>query len=173
VVIDVGAQIGVFSVYVARRGPHRLTVHSFEPMSANFDLLRRNLELNLLTQVTPHRAAVTAREGRFRLFVSPDNTGAHSLFGSGSEFEEVEGRSFNNLYDSLNVAQCDVLKLDCEGAEYEILLTATDDVLNRTGAIIMEYHDEAKLPEMMARLRQAGFTVELPRNGAPMLHAWR
>jgi FkbM family methyltransferase len=173
VVIDVGAQIGVFSVYVARRGPHRLTVHSFEPMSANHAMLMRNLELNLLTNVTAHNAAVTATPGKFKLFVSADNTGAHSLYGEGDRFEEVGGRAFNSLYESLGVERCDVLKLDCEGAEHEILMTVTDEVLNRTGAIVMEYHDEQKLPEILDRLRRAGFKTELPRNGAPMVQAWR
>jgi len=173
VVVDVGAQIGVFSVYVARRGPRRLTVHSFEPMSANHALLKRNLELNQLNHVTAHNAAVAASAGRFKLYLSSDNTGMHSLYGTGSDFEEVEGRSFNTLYDSLGIKYCDVLKLDCEGAEHEILMTATDDTLGRTGAIVMEYHDEAKLPELLNRLERAGFSTELPRNGAPMVHAWR
>lgn len=173
VVVDVGAQIGVFSVYVARRGPHRLTVHSFEPMSANHRLLRRNLELNQLNHVTAHPAAITAAPGRFKLYLSADNTGMHSLYGGGPDFEEVEGRAFNTLYDSLGIQQCDLLKLDCEGAEHEILMAATDDVLDRTGAIVMEYHDEAKLPAILDRLKRAGFTTRLPQNGAPMVQAWR
>ncbi len=131
VVVDVGAQIGVFSVYIARRGPHRLTVHSFEPMSANHRMLQRNLELNQLNHVTAHNAAVTAEPGKFKLYLSADNTGMHSLYGGGPNFEEVEGRAFNTLYESLGIKHCDVLKLDCEGAEHDILMTATDDVLNR------------------------------------------
>jgi FkbM family methyltransferase len=173
VVVDVGAQIGVFSVYIARRGPHRLTVHSFEPMSANHRMLQRNLELNQLNHATAHNAAVTAEPGKFKLYLSADNTGMHSLYGGGPNFEEVEGRAFNTLYESLGIKHCDVLKLDCEGAEHDILMTATDDVLNRTGAIVMEYHDEAKLPAILARLQRAGFTTSLPRNGAPMVHAWK
>ena len=131
VVIDVGAQIGVFSVYVSRRGPRNLRLHSFEPMSANYAQLQRNLELNQLAQATAHNAAVTAAPGRFKLYLSSDNTGMHSLYGGGANFEEVEGRAFNGLYASLGVDRCDVLKLDCEGAEHEILMTATDDVLRR------------------------------------------
>jgi hypothetical protein len=46
-------------------------------------------------------------------------------------------------------------------------------VLNRTGAIVMEYHDDAKLPAILDRLRRAGFSTSLPRNGAPMVQAWR
>ncbi|MBI1176450.1 FkbM family methyltransferase [bacterium] len=173
VVIDVGAQIGVFSVYVARRGPHNLSVHSFEPMSANYAMLQRNLALNNLQRVTAHNAAVTATAGSFKLYLSADNTGMHSLYGSGVQFEEVEGRAFNTLYESLGVNQCDLLKLDCEGAEHEILMTATDEALQKTAAIVMEYHDENQLPDILQRLKASGFTTKLPHNGAPMVQAWR
>ena len=166
-------QIGAFSVYASRRGPRNLRVHSFEPMSANHALLLRNLELNHLRQVTAHNAAVTATPGRFKLYLSADNSGMHSLYGGGSDFEEIEGRAFNSLYTALGIERCDLLKLDCEGAEYEILMTADDDVLRRTGAIVMEYHDEGKLPEILGRLKRAGWTTHLPRNGAPMVQAWR
>lgn len=173
VVIDVGAQIGVFSVYVARRGPRNLRVHSFEPMSANFAMLKRNLEMNNLHGITAHNAAVTARAGRFKLYLSSDNTGMHSLYGGGTHFEEIEGRAFNTLYESLGIGHCDLLKLDCEGAEHEILMSATDEVLKHTGAIVMEYHDEQKLSGILDRLKRAGFSTSLPQNGAPMVHAWR
>lgn len=173
VVVDVGAQIGVFSVYVARRGPHNLRVHSFEPMSANYAMLKRNLELNNLHRVTPHNAAITAAAGSFKLYLSSDNTGMHSLYGGGTKFEEIEGRAFNTLYESLGIERCDVLKLDCEGAEHEILMTATDNVLNRTSSIVMEYHDETKLPDILDRLEKTGFKTNLPQNGAPMVQAWR
>ena len=172
VVVDIGAQIGVFSVYVSCRGPGNLTVHSFEPMKENYSLLRKNLDLNQLKNVTPHNAAVTAEPGKFRLYLSADNTGMHSLYGESDSFEEVEGVGFNELYDSLKIDRCDVLKLDCEGAEYDILRVARPEVLERTGAIIMEYHDESRLPELVARLEQARFAVEVFKDH-PMLYARR
>lgn len=174
VVLDVGAQIGVFSIYAARRGPAGVQVHSFEPMSANHALLRENLARNdLLSRVMPHNCAVAGRPGRQKLFLSADNTGMHSLYGNGSRYEEVEVRAFNGLYDSLNIGRCDVLKLDCEGAEHEILMEESEELLHRTGALVMEYHDPGRLPEMERRLKDAGFTVCIPRGSAPMLHAWR
>lgn len=172
VVIDIGAQIGVFSVYVARRGPAGIRVHSFEPMGANHSLLQTNLKLNGITNVTAHNAAVTAVPGTFKLYLSAENTGMHSLYGGGDRFEEVEGRGFNELFDSLKIDHCDVLKMDCEGAEYDIFKNARADVLKRIGAIIMEYHDEARLPELRAGLETAGFQVRVFEDH-PMLYARR
>lgn len=172
VVVDVGAQIGVFSVYVSCRGPKGLKIHSFEPMGANYALLKQNLGLNRLDNVTAHNAAVTAESGKFKLYLSDENTGMHSLYGESENFEEVEGHGFNDLYDSLKIDRCDVLKLDCEGAEYDILRVAKPEVLERTGAIIMEYHDEKRLPELVKRLEDAKFSVEVFKDH-PMLCARR
>jgi hypothetical protein len=73
----------------------------------------------------------------------------------------------------------DVLKLDCEGAEIDLLQHAHDDTLARIGHIIGEIHTTPQIFEMQTdeRLQRAGFTVEYrPHPGDPNLfyiHAWQ
>jgi hypothetical protein len=58
----------------------------------------------------------------------------------------------------------DLLKLDCEGAEYDILMRTTPDVLSRIDRIVMEYHDhrpDVRHPALAAFLRHSGYRVDV------------
>ena len=159
VVFDVGAQIGVFSLYAASRSPE-IQVHSFEPMSDNFRMLEANRDLNSFSNIHPHRQAVADKSGDCRLFLSEDNTGMHSLHRPGKRFETVPGVGINDLFDTIQADNCDVMKLDCEGAETGILRAASDATLKRIRCLVMEYHDVAVLPEMKLILEASGMTVQ-------------
>ena len=78
-VFDVGANIGIYSVLAARAtGPHGRVV-AFEPVPANIDLLRRNLESNSVTQgVHVVEAAVGSEAGELTLFLEDHSVGTHS-----------------------------------------------------------------------------------------------
>lgn len=157
-VIDVGAQIGTFSSYVAHQSPGA-SIHSFEPMSENFDMLEKNISGNAFKNVRPHKQAVSSTNGELKLYLSDENTGMHSLYRPGERFETVDSVAFNSLHETLGIDVCDVLKLDCEGAEYDIIENAGDDALKRTKSIVMEYHLPEKNPAMIERLRAVGFEV--------------
>ena len=110
-IVDVGANIGVFTVLAARRFP-RATVYALEPESENFSVLTENIALNRLTNVILLRKAVARVRGVARLYLgAPD---AHSLYGSGN-YEEVETVPLSDFGD------IDFLKIDAEGAERDIL----------------------------------------------------
>jgi len=110
-IVDVGANIGVFSVLAARRFP-AATVYALEPEEQNFSLLKENIALNGLTNVVPLRKAAAKQHGTARLYLgAPDS---HSLYGSGlhTEVETVPLSDFGDI---------DFLKIDAEGAERDIL----------------------------------------------------
>jgi FkbM family methyltransferase len=139
-VIDVGGNVGAFSFLVA---PIARRVLAFEPISDNFELLSRNLSGPQFSHVSCVRAAVTGEKKEVKIFKSSAGSGSHSAYpraGADSSFESVPGLSLEHIFEDYHIDRCDLLKLDCEGAEYEILFFASDDIISRISAIVMEYH---------------------------------
>ncbi len=116
VVADVGANIGLFTIALARRVPPGGVVHAFEPDPENFRRLSRHCALNAVKdQVRLHRAAVGDRDGRISF------SGGHGLeshIGGGPGSEEVDCVSLDSVFSSQPV---DVLKIDVEGFEEGVL----------------------------------------------------
>jgi FkbM family methyltransferase len=167
-VVDVGAHIGSFSVKVA---PRASRVLAFEPVPGNFELLKENLTGSAYGHVELFPHAVAEQAGPVRIFLSRNNSGAHSLFqpktAAEGRYVDVEAVRLPDLLDTREVSRIDYLKLDCEGAEYEILASLEAWGLDRISRIGMEYHpvaDEVRGThsgeEIEERLRKGGFRVE-------------
>jgi FkbM family methyltransferase len=182
-VIDIGAHIGVFAVFAAHH-TKRGKVVAVEPFEENFRLLSSNLELNGATNAIAINKAVSDRRGRKDLFLANANTGGHSLikdFGrsSGDECRScaVETLSFADLLDETKIQSVEFLKVDCEGAEYEILYACSKDTLAKVKRISMEYHDldgeKRNASAMKSFLEGNGFSVRIESDGSQLLFAWR
>jgi FkbM family methyltransferase len=133
VVLDVGANIGIYTLLAAKRGAR---VFAIEPDPKNMQCLRHHLKINgLEDRVTLLEMAATARPGRVRLYQTPINSGATTLFGHG-EYVEIEGRTI----DSLELPAIDICKMDIEGAEY-VALSGMKRTLERspTMKLLVEY----------------------------------
>ena len=118
-VIDVGAHIGLFSLLVSqfcKTGK----IFSFEPIRDNFDLFVSNLELNHIQNVFPFNVGVSKNSGGLNLFLNDDQS-AHSIFPNGSKSIAVDSISLQKIFDEKKISACKLLKLDCEGAEYDII----------------------------------------------------
>jgi len=79
----------------------------------------------------------------------------------------VGARSLSSIINQLKLESCDLLKLDCEGAEYDILLNAPPVVLSKIRRIVMEYHDQITKfthQDLVEFLREKGFSVEIYAN---------
>lgn len=168
-VVDLGANVGLFSTRAALLGAEVVAV---EPVEENRALLRKNLEgCGVATRVRLIEGAISGRSGeRLRMFKSPDNSGGHSLqqnpatAATPSE-EEVTTVSLEDLFARERVERCDLLKCDVEGAEFEALLAAPLDTLRRVERVAIELHLTPDLPAdrpeaLRAHLRAAGFTLE-------------
>jgi FkbM family methyltransferase len=158
VVVDVGANIGVFALYAAAAGASR--VFAFEPFPDSFALLRRNAEHNRLASIVPRQLALAGESGTRSLFLAGRH-GTNSLFGDGAAVQ-VECRTLADVFAAEAIERCHFLKLDCEGAEYEILLAAPAAVLARIDRMALEYHDAKTAHthgELRAYLEHHGFAV--------------
>jgi FkbM family methyltransferase len=165
-VVDIGANLGVFSVWAATRAPG-VRVIALEPSPRMFHFLEQNLSRNGLTQVTAIQAACGGHRGTGVLY-SRGFEGGNSLYSRdlvGSVFHplaEVEIITLDDIFMRHAVEVCSLLKLSCVGAEYDILFNASENTLRRIENISMEYHlglNDHSVHDMVGFLEQRGFQV--------------
>lgn len=171
-VIDIGAQIGSFSLLAASRGARVL---AFEPSTLNQGVLRRNVALNALEERIEVQPAAIYRPGAstHTLYHTYTNLGGHSLLGWVGPATRVECLSLDEVFERFGIEDCRVLKLDVEGAECPILYSASRETLGRIGLLFAEVIDHPALESfrlpgeppydhegLMEFLRERGFDVE-------------
>ena len=161
-VIDIGAHIGLFSLLVSQLCKTG-KILSFEPVSENFDLLVSNLKLNHIKNILPFNMAVSKNSGRLDLFLNNDQS-AHSIFSKSSESISAESTSLQKIFDENKISSCKLLKLDCEGAEYQIIDSLPSEYLDKIQNIVMEYHLADTKPELIKslilKIENAGFKIK-------------
>ncbi|MEO8065404.1 MAG: FkbM family methyltransferase [Candidatus Doudnabacteria bacterium] len=140
-VVDIGAHKGYFSVYAAKKAG-RGKVYSFEPLPRLSQFITANSRINKLANIVVNNAAVWSKPGPIDLYVS-SNSGGSSVRPKPSSIETVKVQSFTleDFCDTNQIDSIDFLKLDCEGAEYDILLTLPVRVIRMIKKIAMEIHD--------------------------------
>ena len=161
-VIDIGAHIGLFSLLVSQLCKTG-KILSFEPVRENFDLLVSNLKLNHVENVLPFNIAVSKNSGSLDLFLNNDQS-AHSIFSKSSESISVESTSLQKIFEENKIYSCKLLKLDCEGAEYEIIDSLPSEYLDKIQNMVIEYHLADTKPELVKslilKIENAGFKIK-------------
>lgn len=136
-VLDIGAHVGTVSCYYTKARPD-VRVCAIEPVRRLFDLLVRNLAMNGGTKARVLHVAVGAADVAVLRGDMGRNTGGATAYGgSGAVIESVPCVSLERLLDDNHIDHVDLLKIDCEGAEHDVL---TDAVLGRVGFLIGEFH---------------------------------
>jgi FkbM family methyltransferase len=171
-VIDIGANVGIFSLLAAKSA--RL-VHAFEPEPRNYDLIEQNCHGK--SNIVIHNEAIGAIDGTAPLSIGSSST-AFSLYGEATQTRPVPVRTLSSIFSDYDIEYCDFLKLDCEGAEYPILLDSPPEIFNKIGLLAMEYHDHLSShthQDIVNRLRMLGFqsTVYHVSGTFGMIAAWR
>lgn len=149
IVVDIGANIGDTAVYFALKGAKH--IYAFEPYPYCYGKALQNIEANKVKgRVSLARCAV-GKKGRIRL--SEQN-------GLGSNLKESEGGIPTDIITLKDIAERypvknSILKIDCEGYEYDIILEAEKEVLRQFSEIILEYH--YGYLDIEKKLHEAGF----------------
>jgi FkbM family methyltransferase len=167
VVVDIGSYIGDFALYCA----HRLgaQVVAYEPAKENFEMLEKNLGLNphLANRVTAVNRAVAATPE----IVANVQVIGHEIHVSNIWYADdpaAERRTFacdtlSEILDRHGLHSVDLLKIDCEGSEYDIIPATPNECYDRIVSIVYEWHKtpgwESKLEAVERKLRAVGFTV--------------
>lgn len=142
-IIDIGAHCGYFALYYSYIFPDSKML-CFEPVKNNFMLLLENLEINKKDNIKPFNLAVTNSSKDMKIFLKEDDA-AHNLYEKSNMFEHIKTISLKEIIDHNEIKKCDLLKLDCEGAEYDILNSLPDEYFNKIQRIILEYHIRNKI----------------------------
>lgn len=124
VVVDVGANLGYFSLLSALAWRAPGPVFAFEPAADNFDLLCSNLAANdCAGQVEPVQAALGSRGGDVLLMRSDTNRGDHQVYaGDGQRAAEPVRLLRGDAFLAPRVDRIDLLKIDTQGSELDVLL---------------------------------------------------
>jgi FkbM family methyltransferase len=125
-VVDVGAHIGVWSIYLAKKFPF-IKVYALEPDPKNYACLLENLALNQVTNVVPCRMALAGTDGSRTLYSDPLGDGwatIHAGFATRRKVlgvDEVETTTIERLCRSYGIAHCRMLKISARGVVKEVL----------------------------------------------------
>lgn len=166
ITVDIGAHIGAFAVLAARKGA---IVHAFEPEDDNFSLLMEQKVLNpdISKFLIAEKLAVTGDGRSVKLIMcsDPANTGGNWTErqegnpDGAQSVVEVPSTTLSKIVETLD--RVDFLKMDCEGAEYEILMQAGQDAIAKVSKIAMEWHGgREQFDVLRGFLNLAGFKNE-------------
>lgn len=177
-IIDIGANIGTFSLYAAVHAPHS-SIIAIEPEPQNNSYLRQNIAANKFSErIKIIEAAIGDSDGSTTLHVSHRCSGGHSRFHAFGESHTitVPMRSLLSLMRDHAIMECDYLKLDCEGGEYDALYNLPQDMLRRIRFMAVEYHHFSSDPRhnplsLQAYLREQGWIVAPGKKS--MFFAWQ
>jgi len=151
IVLDIGANIGIFSVWVSQWAKK---VFSFEPEKENYRYLLKNIKLNYCQNIIPVNKAVLDRNGVAVLKGEYGGAFIEGIFNKNTEKEQaVETITLDKIFNEYQIENC-ILKIDCEGSEYKIIEKANQ--LDKVEYLTMEYHktNQKNFGNMMAKLSE-------------------
>ncbi len=130
--IDVGANIGYYTVTASSVVGESGQVIAFEPEPKNYDMLVSNIALNNQLNVLAVNAGLSNSSETSRIFLSDDNWGDHQIFDGGLERESVPViLQHGDTFLSDKIDKIDVLKVDTQGAEF-LVMSGLDSTLRKS-----------------------------------------
>lgn len=139
IVIDVGANIGYYTLIFAQLVGKSGKVIAFEPEFKNFEILKKNVEINNYNNVILEPKIVSEKYGKMKLYVSDSDIVGHRIqkMGNLKNFVEVESVTLDDYMKKLNLDEkVNFIKIDVEGAESKVLQGSTK---------ILKKHDHLKI----------------------------
>ncbi|MBM3231769.1 FkbM family methyltransferase [Candidatus Pacearchaeota archaeon] len=172
-IVDIGAHIGIFSMYAAKKAKNGL-VFSYEPAPKNFSLLKKHTEINNIKNIKIFNLAVDNKKELKKFYVarSDRHSGRHSFYKPEEISDEiiVKSTTLASILKDNGIKKINLLKFDCEGAEYRILLNCKKETLDKIDRITMEYHnlDQKRNVSVLSEfLEKNGFKTFKPKQVYP------
>ena len=142
VVVDLGANIGYYTLLAARIVGSEGRVYAFEPDPLNFKLLVNNIKLNNFTNVITEEKAVSDKTGTLNLYLDAQDMGAHTLYET-DKYKKIVIVESVTLDDYFKGRECpvNIVKMDIEGAELAALKGMENIIkMNKGLKIFAEFH---------------------------------
>lgn len=143
-VIDAGACIGVYSLYISAFAKH---VHAIEPYTKHYEYLEKNVFENKIGNIKTHKLALAGTHGKRYLYSSyrPEDSNGYSLLPVGKMVEIVKTKTLGEFMTENKIPLVSILKTDIEGLEQEVF-SAEDfgDFAPRILCITGEYHIQCR-----------------------------
>jgi FkbM family methyltransferase len=176
-VIDIGAHMGRYTIPSSKSVGASGKVVAVEAHPSNFRILQNNLRLNQLTNVSALNWAVYSKKARLKLYLPDEDLGYtmhHSLMTNyltakyskaiERRYVEVEADTLDNLLKARGINQVNWIKIDVEGAEYEVLKGAKETLSTNTRiSILVEVHGRDTYGPTMELLRSNNFNIEFEK----------
>ena len=180
-IIDIGANVGFFTMYAISKYPEAL-IYSYEPIEKNFYQLVRNKDHNSSKNIKCFNKAVCGHKGEISISLDTKDsfTTSATILGPNDQNMDtmkVPCLGLADIFDENNITECDFLKLDCEGAEFEILYNAPSECLAKIQQIAMEVHqgtgENKNLQALIKFFVKQNFNTHQIDNNPHMLWAFR
>jgi FkbM family methyltransferase len=178
-IVDIGANAGYFTVFSLLKftSPSLL---AYEPIPVNYAQLERHRDLNQTQNIKCFPVAISGHCGEIQLLfdASDSFTTSATMLSAGINAPDslnVKSITLQRIFEDNSFNKCDLLKIDCEGAEYDILYSCPPEVLKRVDQIAMEVHrgeeENQNIGAMKLFLQSQGFVTRQRPVGK--LWAWR
>lgn len=156
-VIDIGANIGDTPIYFALNGAKKII--GLEPYPKNFEIANKNiLSNNFSDRTILLLAGCTAKSGNIMINPEEDSNIESTL----KEYEhgiKIPLLTLEQIFTEYNVASQSILKMDCEGCEYDTIKSTSEEILKKFSHIQIEYH--SGYFDLKKKLENCGFNVTI------------
>ncbi|MBD2167638.1 FkbM family methyltransferase [Calothrix membranacea FACHB-236] len=190
-IFDVGANIGLFSLF-ANRIQNQVKIYAFEPIKQTFQILEANTRLHNLNNIQLFNYGISSEDNPEKTFIFYPNMAGNSTTKPGeiiadgddvkteTNSEPIEDlfasffaeeqqvkcpvRRLSSVMDELGINSIDLLKIDVEGAEYEVLQGIEKKDWSKIKQIVGEVHDKkGRLEKIQQMLIAHGFSITLEK----------
>jgi FkbM family methyltransferase len=166
IIFDIGGNIGITSIYLASIFPDA-KIYTFEPLPDNFEILTKNIQK--YDNIEAFNIGLGSKNGNFKVYLSDDseNFGGVSFYPDpiGNKAESYvlcEVKNINDIIKNFNIESIDLIKIDTEGAEYDILTSLEEKILRKASWLAGELHGNRDF-ELLSYLERLGFSISLTK----------
>lgn len=150
--IDIGCNCGVATIILAKQNPNSIVL-SFDPDEKVYELVKKNIELNGISNVKLHRMGVSGNGVKeLTLVKHPLYSGGNTTYGDNENMSKffnnkvietsvVPCISLDEIFELYKIDEVKLLKIDCEGAEYDILYSSNMFKNKKILNIVGEFHN--------------------------------